>query len=133
MVESPVNLTQTESLNCQPPRWGCWRRHMMPHSNQPVDCVLVPSPCILWRVIPSVCPRSTHRSLKKHLTSSLASSRTSTSRADAGPRVCPFCPDVQRNCVKTFSKHRTNEKHREGRWTGDREVVVMRLPCVSPW
>jgi len=89
-----------------PPRWGCWRRHMMPHTKQPVDRVLVPSPCIPGcspRSVPvpspegaplGLSPFSRHRSLKKHLTASLASSRTSASRADAGPRVCPFCPDV---------------------------------------
>jgi hypothetical protein len=35
---------------------------------------------------------SRHRSLKKHVTDSLVSSRTSVSRTDPGPRVCPFCP-----------------------------------------
>jgi hypothetical protein len=61
-------------------------------------------------------PFSLHRSVKKHLTTSLVSSRTSTSRrwrppclslrlppwshhvlplyADGDPRVFPFCPDV---------------------------------------
>ena len=33
-----------------------------------------------------------HRSLKKHLTDSLASSRTSDSRDNAVARVCPICP-----------------------------------------
>ena len=39
-------------------------------------------------------PFSRHRSLNKHLAASLVSSRTSASRTDAGPRVCPFCPTV---------------------------------------
>ena len=39
-------------------------------------------------------PFRCHRSVKKQLTVSLASWRTSASRADAGPRVCPFCPAV---------------------------------------
>ena len=39
-------------------------------------------------------PFSRHRSVKKHLAASLTSSRTSSSRADAGPRVCPFCRGV---------------------------------------
>ena len=37
-------------------------------------------------------PFSRHRSLKKHLAASLASSRTSASRDNAGARVCPICP-----------------------------------------
>ena len=39
-------------------------------------------------------PFSHHRSVKKHLSASLVSSRTSASRVDTGPRVCPFCPAV---------------------------------------
>jgi hypothetical protein len=39
-------------------------------------------------------PFSHHRSVKKHLDTSLVSSRTSVSRVKTGPRVSPFCPDV---------------------------------------
>ena len=39
-------------------------------------------------------PFSRHSSVKKHLASSLVSSRTSVSHTDGDPRVCPFCPGV---------------------------------------
>jgi hypothetical protein len=43
-------------------------------------------------VVPlGLSPFSRHRSLKKHLDSSLVYSSTSSSRAEVGPRVCPFC------------------------------------------
>ncbi len=43
-----------------PPRWGCWRRHMMTHTKEPVGHVIVSFP-IPWRVLPSHCPGSVVR------------------------------------------------------------------------
>ncbi len=48
-----------------PPRWGCWRRHMMTHTKKPVDHVLYTLRVFLGRWSPRVVPVQTSQVSKK--------------------------------------------------------------------
>ncbi len=54
-----------QKTTCGSRHRGCWSRHMMTHTKQPVDRLLVLSPSIPWRVFPSPCPRSVAKVSKK--------------------------------------------------------------------
>ena len=71
---------------------------MMTHTNLPLStstsCARTLSEYSLEGAPLPLSMLSRQRSSKKHLAASLASSRTSAANTNAGPRVCPFCPDV---------------------------------------
>jgi len=135
LIRSIKSATSTWSCCFHPStRWGCWRRHMMPHTKLRVHHILVSSPSIPWRVLPSLplSPFSLHRFGKKHLTASLVSSRTSYHVPMKAPGSVPSvlvllfpvrpsscCLFVQKNIIIRLKVNKTR-KHR----SREREVVV---------
>ena len=93
----PVFACSSARTACFRPslRWGCWRRHGCSPPPVPVQSPQVSS---------------------KTPSASFVSSRTSVSRANAGPRVCPFCPGVVVPSQALILLSQKNRRKKKGEW-----------------